>query len=315
MSIAVLGEALIDFIADAEGNSLQHLGGSPFNFAISMARQDMDVSYLAPLSSDQYGELLNQALTKAGVSLPLRRRSELPTSLVFVTIDDQGLPAYRLYRHGVADKDTSFGEICNSIPARTKIFHTGSLAITPSQLEKITQLLHWLRERDILTSIDINIRLQATPDAERYIAGVRSLLPLCDVVKASDEDVDALGLDSSSRAGAQRVFEEMAGGTLVFTEGSKGVVIYRGDTTIESPAFPVAKVEDTVGAGDTFYSAFLAHVLRANDGAKVAIDALADAALREALEFGCAAAAINVARPGCSPPTTGEVKAFIESQR
>lgn len=315
MSIAVLGEALIDFIADKEGNSVPHLGGSPFNFAISMARQEMDVSYLPPLSNDQYGELMSEALTNAGVALPLRRRSELPTSLVFVTIDDQGLPAYRLYRHRVADKDTSFNEICDSIPSGTKVLHTGSLAITPSQLDKVTQLFHWLRERAILTSVDINIRLQATPDAQRYIAGVRSLLPLCDVVKASDEDVDALGLHSNSRAGAQHVFEEMDGGALVLTEGSKGVAMYRGGTIIESPAFPVDNVEDTVGAGDTFYSAFLAQALRANAGARVVIDALADATLHDALEFGCAAAAINVARPGCSPPTKEEVEAFVESRR
>lgn len=315
MSVAVLGEALIDFIAGENGEPVPHLGGSMFNFALSMARQGVDVSYLPPLSVDRYGQQLRDALTNAGVHLPLTRRSELPTSLVYVTVDDQGLPAYQLNRQNVADKDTSIDEICANIPSGTKLFHTGSLAITPSQLEKITQLFHWLRERDILISVDINIRLPATADAQLYISGVRGLLPLCDVVKASDEDVDALGLHSNSRAGAQRLFEEMAGGTLVLTEGGRGVVLYRGHAAIEIPAFSVDKVADTVGAGDTFYSAFLAHVLRANVGPKVVIDSLTDASLSDALEFGCAAAAINVARAGCSPPTKREVDVFVQTQR
>ena len=50
MSIAVLGEALIDFIVGSDGAYRPHLGGSPYNVAIGLARQGIDVSYLSPLS-------------------------------------------------------------------------------------------------------------------------------------------------------------------------------------------------------------------------------------------------------------------------
>ena len=64
MSIAVLGEALIDFIVGSDGAYRPHLGGSPYNVAIGLARQGMDVSYLSPLSNDTFGDQFYAALKK-----------------------------------------------------------------------------------------------------------------------------------------------------------------------------------------------------------------------------------------------------------
>lgn len=83
-----------------------------------------------PLSDDTFGDQLHDFLRKEGVDLPIERRSPWPTSLALVTIDMNGMPAYRLYREGIADKDTSFEEIAASLPLDLRVFHTGSLAIT-----------------------------------------------------------------------------------------------------------------------------------------------------------------------------------------
>ena len=156
MSIAVLGEALIDFIVGEDGAYRPHLGGSPFNVAIGLARQGVPVSYLSPFSDDTFGDQLHDALADEGVDLPLQRRSLWPTSLALVTIDEQGLPTYRLYREGIADKDTSFEEIAGNLPDGLEIFHTGSLAITPSQLPKIRKLFEYLHDRGVFWRQDAN---------------------------------------------------------------------------------------------------------------------------------------------------------------
>ena len=49
MAIAVLGEALIDFIAGEDGAYRPHLGGSPYNVAIGLARQGIEMPRLHPL--------------------------------------------------------------------------------------------------------------------------------------------------------------------------------------------------------------------------------------------------------------------------
>jgi fructokinase len=312
VSVAVLGEALIDFIVGDDGAYRPHLGGSPYNVAIGLAREGVEVSYLSPLSDDTFGDQLHESLRSEGVSIPLDRRSRWPTSLALVTIDEKGMPTYRLYREGIADKDTSFEEIEENLPEDLQVFHTGSLAITPSQLPKIRRLFDLMHSRGVVVSIDINIRLRASLDTTAYLEGVRSLLQQADIVKASDEDIEALALDDDPRKAAELAFREMQSGVLVFTEGRGGAVLINSQGSIEKNAYPIAHLEDTVGAGDTFHSAFLAALIRTGELDK-SLDKISQKALGDAVDFACAAAAINVSRKGCSPPTQSEVEAFIAS--
>ena len=314
MTIAVLGEALIDLIAGESHGYTAHLGGSPFNVAVALARQGVDVSYLSPFSDDSFGDQLRTRLVEEGVRLPLARRSGWPTSLALITLDTKGQPTYRLYREGVADKDISVEEILEHIPTQLSAFHTGSLAITPSQLPKIRRVLESLRARNVLVSIDINIRLRGSIDVSRYLEGVRSLLSLADIVKASDEDLAAFSIDPDVRRSAETVFEELNGGILVLTEGHGGTLLFDHRGRIHKRAYPIASVADTIGAGDSFHAAFLASLQRlgALHHPPGSIDF---EALDESLEYACAAAAINVSRVGCSPPSHREVTEFMDAVR
>ncbi|MEO0973015.1 MAG: PfkB family carbohydrate kinase [Pseudomonadota bacterium] len=311
MSIAVVGEALIDFISGDDGAYRPHLGGSPFNVAIGVARQGMAVSYLSPFSDDAFGDMLLAALQREGVTVANPRRSPWPTSLAMVTVDDAGIPAYRLYREGVADKDTTLEELLSLLPPELSVFHTGSLAITPSQLPKLKQLFTGLRARGVLLSVDINIRLKASIDTQAYLDGVRSLFPLCDVLKASDEDLQAMGFREPPDEAARAVQGQMPpGGIVLLTEGRGGVLLVDASGEIRRPAFAITRVQDTVGAGDTFHSAFIASVVRRGAVVNGRVR-LPRAALSEVLDFACAAAAINVSRRGCSPPSESEVLEFL----
>ena len=312
MTIALLGEALMDFIVGDDGAYRPHFGGSPYNLAIGLARQGASVCYLSPFSDDTFGDQLYDSLKKEGVQLPIARRSHLPTSLSLVTIGEEGQPAFLLYREGVADKDIAYEEIEAHLPQKLQVFHSGSLAITPSQLPIIRRLFELMQGNDITVSMDINIRLNATRDTEAYLDGVRSLLPLADIVKASDDDLKPFGLATSARDAADIAYKEMGSGILVLTEGKGGSVLYTTSGTIQKSAYPVAQVEDTVGAGDTFHAAFLAALCRANTDGKPFHEIDTDV-LAEALDFANAAAAINVSRTGCNPPTQLEVEAFLQS--
>ena len=64
---------------------------------------------------------------------------------------------------------------------------------------------------------------------------------------------------------------------------------------------------DTVGAGDTFFSAMIAQLLRDN-----ALSPTADKeSLVYALMFGSVAASLNVSQVGCNPPGKQEVLDII----
>ena len=51
----------------------------------------------------------------------------------------------------------------------------------------------------------------------------------------------------------------------VVTRSEKGCIIIDGDQTWEVPAFPIAKLVDTTGAGDMFAAGFLAGLARGRD--------------------------------------------------
>ncbi|HSX85735.1 MAG TPA: PfkB family carbohydrate kinase, partial [Cellvibrio sp.] len=77
------------------------------------------------------------------------------------------------------------------------------------------------------------------------------------------------------------------------------------------PAYGGSQVQDTIGAGDTFYGAFIARLYEAVSQHKSWND---DKVLRRSLQIACAAAAINVTRVGCQPPLMTEIEAVIEGR-
>ena len=306
MTVAVLGEALIDFIGEDGDAYRPHLGGSPFNVARALARQGVAVRYHSPLSRDRFGRQLAAAMRDDGVELAAPAPSDRPTSLALVTLDERGAATYRLYREGIADKDYVTRDVLANVDPDTRVFHTGSLAITPGQLPKVRAIIEALRERQVAISLDVNIRLGASADERAYLDGVQSLLPVCDIVKASDEDLAALLPGRTARDAAQVAHRQMGGGWLVLTLGAQGAVLLSDGPDLSRPPAPVDPLIDTVGAGDTFHAAFLAELieLAGPDGSLLA---LGEEQRARALRYACEAAAINCGRAGCVPPVRTEV--------
>jgi fructokinase len=95
----------------------------------------------------------------------------------------------------------------------------------------------------------------------------------------------------------------MDNGLAVLTYGEGGSRLYSDDMDIRQNAYNAETVGDTVGAGDTFFSAMVAQLLR--DG--YAQNDLTEKQFAYALRFGAVAAALNVEKIGCHPPTCDEV--------
>jgi fructokinase len=94
----VSGEALFDVFAGAAtqaGLNLEgRVGGSPFNVAVGLARLRRPVSYFGTLSRDVFGERLLEVLRSEGVRTDSTLRSDAPTTLSIVGLDERGVPAY-----------------------------------------------------------------------------------------------------------------------------------------------------------------------------------------------------------------------------
>ena len=65
--LAVIGENVVDMLPEHNGLYRPCLGGSPFNVAIAAARQQLNVSYISPLSQDAFGQQFAATSQKAEI--------------------------------------------------------------------------------------------------------------------------------------------------------------------------------------------------------------------------------------------------------
>lgn len=304
---AIFGEALFDLIEHKLDHLQAHIGGSPFNVARSFARQAIDTHYLSPISTDRYGDRLHAYALAEGMHLPKNNRSFLPTSLALVYTDENGQPDYRLYRKHIADLDIDSSTLLSMLPNDLALFHTGSLALVPSMLEVLTECFKALKEKGVFISIDINMRKGVEQDEVAYIHAVKSLLTYADIIKVSDEDLELLGIELPPEEGAKQILSQLDDGVVLLTQGEHGATLLTDAISLNKPVFKPKQFVDAVGAGDTFFSAFLSEVMRAGALNRP----WQQGGLDKALTFGLMAATLNVERNGCQPPTQEEVKAAL----
>lgn len=305
---AVFGEALFDLIEQTENQLHSHIGGSPFNVAQSFARQNIDITYLSPISNDIYGNRLFKFATQEGISLIENNRSDLPTSLALVYKDENGQPDYCLYRKHIADLDIDATTLQSIIPKDIELFHTGSLALVPSMVDVLRPCFEDLKQRNVCISIDINMRKGVELDNERYVNAVKSLANYADIIKVSDEDLKALGSTLSPLDGAKDLLTQTDASMVLLTEGEHGATLVTDALIVTKPVYTPKPFVDAVGAGDTFFSVFLAQLLRQGQITKP----WSDDVLEYALQFALMAATLNVETNGCNPPTQAEVERALD---
>jgi fructokinase len=301
-SIWVLGEALMDCVAQSDGSLRPYMGGSPFNMARAAALRGASVGYVNPLSSDSFGLQMGAQLAQDGVKT-LLPSSPLPTSLAVVQIND-GHPSYGFYREGIADRDYSVDAVLALLrSASPGVLHTGSLLLVPPEHEKVIAILEGAKALGWTISIDVNLRPKLASNLTKYIEAVQRVSALADWIKASDEDLGLLGFAASERSNAPEIaaqFEAQGASRVALTFGGNGAWLCVDGASADS-AVPPTAVVDTVGAGDTFWGNCLGDWVLAPQGASARVTRTLTDAMR--------AAAINCSRAGCQPPRYSEVLA------
>src|SRR2546425_3776931 len=302
--ILIWGEALMDCISQADGTLLPLMGGSPFNLARAAALQGGNVGYLSPFSTDAFGQQLKAQSLADGVRT-LSPDSTRPTALAVVTVRD-GQPSYGFYREGVADRDYQPYALLQLLSQMEPgVLHTGSLMLVPPEHLKVLQVLEGAKALGWTVSIDVNLRPKTAENLGEYCAAVMQAVDLADWVKASEEDLHALGFAEArleTAADVRHRFAKPSNKHIAFTFGAEGAYLWINGQETRARA-PRIDVVDTVGAGDTFWGSCLVDWS----------DTGADAAQRvgATLNRAMTAAAINCSRKGCQPPKLEEL--FLET--
>jgi fructokinase len=303
--ICVGGENLIDHVT-RDGAQSALAGGSPFNVAMALGRQQADVRYVTPISTDAWGDHLADTLTSSNVTLS-GGRSDAPTTIARVTVRD-GIPDYQFERDGTAERAVTPAFLQEVIPAGTAALHTGSLALTMgADAEAWEKTCAAAFESGTLVSLDPNVRMSVINDAESYRARIYRMLEKIDLLKLSDEDLGDLYPDMTQQDALDLVRETTTARLVVITRGPDGAEAWCGDIHIKAPAPRVPGLVDTVGAGDTFMATLLAGLARIGALSQNGLGKLTRPQVADLVGRAGCAAAINCSRAGCNPPTLDEL--------
>lgn len=295
--IICAGESLVDVIpSEVEGEPERAVpGGGPMNSAVAAARLGVPTAFVGRISTDAYGDLIWRHLEASGVDLRAAQRGPEPTARAIVTT--KPVQSFRFEGDNTADAlMTSFD--LGPLGPGPHLLHAGTLGIFRGATA--TTLARFLGQHDGAVSFDPNIRPQVFPSRAEWFAVANPWLDRADVIKASDEDLDWMGLE---------IEDLLARNThaVLRTGGGSGVDGFLASGEQFSVPAPKATVADTVGAGDSFCGAVLSRLYRRDSVTSESVASLDVVAWTEIVGFGVTAAAITVGRLGADPPWLSEM--------
>ena len=307
--ILCCGEALIDMVAapslDGPDGFVPHSGGAVFNTAIALGRLGARAGMLTGLSRDMFGDQLADALKASDVDTTHIIRSDRPSTLAFVKLED-GQASYSFFDENSAGRMIR-AEDMPALPSDiTALFFGGiSLASDPSASAYAALLDRQGGSRAVM--IDPNIRPLFITDADGYRRRMAAMISQADIVKVSDEDLNWLNPAPLTQAEKISAMLDTGPSVVIVTQGAEGAIATLVDgTSITVPAVKT-HVVDTIGAGDTFNAGFLAKLSELDLLTPEALGTLDLDALRDAMTYGARVAAITVSRAGANPPWANEL--------
>lgn len=155
-------------------------------------------------------------------------------------------------------------------------------------------------------SLDPNCRPNLVTDKTAYLSRMSAFIDSADIVRMSDVDFSYLYGDEDYAAKAEQLLGRGCS-LFVITRGIKGAQAWHPAAGAVEVAAPAVKVEDTIGAGDSFQAALLYSLHRLGRLGRSALKDISADELRYALSFASNCAALTCTRIGANPPRINEV--------
>ena len=301
--VVVIGELLVDIVSHPDGRTAEHVGGSPANVAVGLARLGHDTHFATLVGTDERGARCEEHVARGGVRLLEGSVSAAhPTSTALATLDDHGAATY------VFDLHWDLPEV--ALPDGTGHLHMGSIGTTlqPGAAE-VTAAVHRVREGGTV-SYDPNVRPTIMGAVDDVRPRVEELVALSDVVKCSEDDIAWL-YPGESAAEVMARWAALGTALVVVTLGGEGVTWRLRDGEVHRDPAGDDEVVDTVGAGDSFMAGLVSGLLDAgllgSTGARGRLAAATDAQVAPAVARALATSGVTVRHAGAYGPTREEI--------
>ena len=325
LDLLAVGRASVDLYGQQVGGRLEdmgafakYVGGSPTNTAIGAARLGLKTALLTRVGGDHMGRFIREQLVREGVDVGSVRTDDARlTALVILGIRDRESFPLIFYREDCADMALVAADVDEAqVRSARAVLINGTHLSQPGVFEASMRAAELARASGGKVVFDVDYRpvlwgLTARDLGEtRFVAHdavtaiLQRVLPLCDLVVGTEEELHILG-GATDTVAALKAVRERTPALLVCKRGPDGCAAFPGaipDSLAEGVVGPGFAVEvfNVLGAGDAFMSGFLRGWLR-------------DEPLERCCELANAAGALVVSRHGCAPamPTWPEMQAFL----
>jgi fructokinase len=269
LDLLAIGETLVDFISLEETDWLRNAytfrkyqGGSPANIAVNVAKLGGQSAVFSKTGIGAMGQFLKSELRRAGVHCDyLIMDHRVHSSVIFVSRTARTAD-FEAFRSG--DYQLKPTEVGEEAVQRAKVIHASTWALSRepcrSAVEKAFKLA---QKHGKIITFDPNYSPDIWPDYREAMDVIPRMLSYATITKPSLDDAARIfGRDRSPEEYIDR-FHQMGPQVVLFTMGSKGLILSEEGKRIRIPARPI-QVVDATGAGDSFWAGFLVALLDGN---------------------------------------------------
>lgn len=326
LDLLCVGRAAVDLYGEQIGGRLEdmqtfakYLGGSPANTAVGASRLGLRSAMLTRVGDEHLGRFVRESLAAEGVDVSqVRTDPKRLTALVFLGIRDRDTFPLVFYREQCADMGITPTDVDPLFVASSRaLLISGTHLSNPQTFDACLHAMLAARDAGTRVVLDIDYRpvlwglTSPGLGEQRYVPSaqvsvqLQHVLPLCDLIVGTEEEIHIAGGSDDSLAALRRIRGLAPEALVVMKRGPMGCVAYPGaipdrvDGGVTGPGFPV-DVFNVLGAGDAFMAGLLRGWVR-------------DEPLERALAYANACGALVVSRHGCAPamPSWDELTHFL----
>ena len=327
LDVICIGRSSVDLYGEQVGGRLEdmatfakYVGGCPTNIAIGTARLGLRSGLITAVGDEHMGRFIKEQAAREGVDIRgIKTDPERLTALVILGIRDQHTFPLIFVRENCADAALTEDDVDETYIASARAVVVSGTHFSKPNLDAMSKKAMRLARKHggrVVFDIDYRPVLWGLTGhglgEERFVADetvsahLQTILPGCDVIVGTEEEIHIAGGTTDTLAACRRIRELAPDALIVVKRGPMGCTVFDQaipediEQGIKGPGFPI-EVFNILGAGDAFMSGFLRGYLR-------------DEPIATCCAYANACGAFAVSRHGCAPaiPSWTELSWFLE---
>lgn len=252
-SMTLIDAELAETLYAAMGPATIASGGSAGNTAAGIASFGSRAAYIGKIKDDKLGDVFAHDINAVGVSFRTHRaEAGPPTARCFVLVTPDGERTMNTYLG--ACQNLSERDIDPATVEAAKVTYLEGYLWDPPEAKKAFRKAADIAHR---AGREVSLTLSDSFCVDRYRDEFRDLVKTgtVDLLFANESELKSLYQTADFDAALAALRDEAA--KAVVTRSEKGAMFVSRAETVSVPAYPIAQLVDTTGAGDLFAAGFL----------------------------------------------------------